>query len=411
MPVTFGFTSSGRWITVVIVAMVVGLGSVACGDAGAPSTASDVGATQRPPSEGPVGGPGTVENLDNISGLLSGAPILDADFADPFMLDLGDVAYGYASNTTSANVPVTRFEGYRFDGYGQATYLGDAMPTIPSWSSKDFIWAPAVYARPDGQYVMYYAGLYNPSGRQCVSRALSSSPAGPFVDNSTEPFVCPLDLGGAIDPSVVVDNGKPYLIYKNDGNCCKITTSLWSVPLSADGLSLNGQPTKLVSNDQPWEGGNIEAPSMVAVGNKYLLFYSANDWSTSNYAIGYAVCDTITGPCTKPDDEAWMSSTTDAQGPGGQEFFPAGDQVWMVYHGWLPGEVNTPDGERRLYLDDISVENNVPERIGAERIRIFLLWIGIGVLAALVVVVVVVVLLVRRRRRRRMAQKVAVPTS
>lgn len=392
-----------RRAAVLAVAVVIGLGSMACGDVGAPSTASDVSATQRPPSKGPAGGPGTVENLDVISGLLSGSPILNVDFADPFMLDTGDVAYGYASNTTSANVPVTRFQGYQ-----KATYLGDAMPNLPSWTSKDFIWAPAVYARPDGQYVMYYSALYNPSGRQCVSRALSSSPAGPFVDDSTMPFVCPLDLGGAIDPSVVVDNGKPYLLYKNDGNCCNITTSLWSVPLSSDGLSLDGQPTNLLSTSQPWEGGNIEAPSMVAVNDKYLLFYSANDWDTANYAVGYAVCDSITGPCTKPDTEPWMASTSNAQGPGGQEFYAARDQVWMVYHGWLPGEVATPDGERRLYLDDISVASFVPERIGAQRTFVQLLWYGLGALVLVVMIIFVVVHLVRRRRRHREAENVAV---
>ena len=381
-------------IRLVALVVVAGLGFSACGGGGAPSTAPDVSATQRPPSQGPVGGPGTVEKLNAISGLLDGEPILDADFADPFILDLGDVAYGYASNTTSANVPVTRFEGYR-----EATYLGDAMPNIPSWTSKDFIWAPAVLARSDGQYVMYYAALYNPSGRQCVSRAVSSSPAGPFVDDSSQPFVCPLDLGGAIDPSVVVDSGTTYLLYKNDGNCCGITTSVWSVPLSSDGLSLAGQPTKLISDDQSWEGGNTEAPSMVAVGDKYLLFYSANNWASSDYAIGYAVCDSVTGPCTKPETSAWMTSTSDAQGPGGQEFFSADGQVWMVYHGWLPGQVNTPGGERRLYLDDITVTNDVPERIGAQRTWAQLFWLAVGFIVVVGAAVTVVVIVRRRRRR------------
>ena len=73
--------------------------------------------------------------------------------------------------------------------------------------------------------------------------------------------------------------------------------------------------------------------------------------------------------------------------------------------------MNTPDGERRLYLDDISVENNVPERIGAERTRAFLVWFGLAALAGVALIVVVVVVLVRRRRRRRTAHKVAVPAS
>ena len=147
---------------------------------------------------------------------------------------------------------------------------------------------------------------------------------------------------------------------------------------------------------------------MVAVNDKYLLFYSANDWDTANYAVGYAVCDSITGPCTKPDTEPWMASTSNAQGPGGQEFYAARDQVWMVYHGWLPGEVATPDGERRLYLDDISVASFVPERIGAQRTFVQLLWYGLGALVLVVMIIFVVVHLVRRRRRHREAENVAV---
>jgi len=386
------------WLRPMFVALVVGglvVVASACGDAGAPSTAEGVVATQRPPTKGPEGGPGTEERLNTIGGLIAGEPLLAGDFADPFVLDTGPVAYVYATNTTDANVPVVRSNNYT-----EAFYLGDAMPTIPSWTSKNFIWAPAVWARPDGQYVLYYAGLDNASGRMCVSRAVSSSPAGPFTDDSAGPFVCPLDEGGAIDPSVVIDDGKPYLLYKNDGNCCGITTSLWSVPLSSDGLSLDGDPTKLLSDDQSWEGGNTEAPSMVAAGDKYLLFYSANNWASADYAIGYGVCDSITGPCRKPEGDAWMTSTGDAKGPGGQEFFEADDQVWMVYHGWLPGQVDTPGGERRLFLDTITVSDDVPSRIGAERALVQVLWWFLGVLAAVALVAVVVVAVVRRRRRR-----------
>lgn len=388
---------------VVVVLAVAGLivAASGCGNGGAPSTAEGVVATQRPPTKGPEGGPGTEEPINTIAGLIAGEPLLAGDFADPFVLDTGSVAYVYATNTTDANIPVVRSDNYK-----EAFYLGDAMPTIPSWTSKDFIWAPSVWARPDGNFVMYYSALDNASGKMCVSRALASSPVGPFVDDSSGPFVCPLDQGGAIDPAVVDDNGTPYLLYKNDGNCCGITTTLWSVPLSSDGLSLNGTPTKLLSDDQGWEGGNTEAPSMVAVGDKYLLFYSANNWATQDYAIGYGVCDSITGPCRKPEGEAWMTSTDNAKGPGGQEFFEAENQVWMVYHGWLPGQVNTPGGERRLFLDAITVTDDVPTRIGAERTLIELIWWFVGVLAVVAAVVVALVLLLRRRRHRTSAAAV-----
>lgn len=385
-----------------VAGVMAGLVLAACGSGSTPSTAAGVSATQRPPTEGPQGGPGTEEKLDTINGLLSGKPVFNADFADPFVLDQGDVAYTYATNTRDANIPVIRAQGYKV-----ADYLGDALPTIPSWSAKGFIWGPAVFAAPDGKFVMYYSALTTAGGRQCITRAVADSPAGPFVDDSSAPFVCPLDLGGAIDPAVVVVNNAPYLIYKSDGNCCGIPTSVWSVPLSADGLSTTGDPVKLISNDQDWEGDVVEGPSMVVDADKLLLFYSANNWNTADYAIGYAVCDSITGPCTKPDDKPWMKSTDFAKGPGGQEFFNAGGQVWMVYHGWLPGQVDTPGGQRRLYLDEITVTGDVPSRIGAERTLVQLVQLFLGVVIVVAIVAVVVLVLRRRRRHRRSAQPAA----
>jgi len=362
-----------------MVAVAVGLGVLtlaSCGSDGS-SESSQVSATQRPPSRGPQGPVGTEQKIDTIGGLLSGKPLLDADFADPFVLATGDVAYAYATNTESANIPVTRTKG------SEADYLGDALPNLPSWTTKGDVWAPAVWAISDKSYVLYYATRDTASGRQCISRATSDSPAGPFTDDSDSAFVCPLDLGGAIDPAVVVEGSDAYLIYKSDGNCCDIPTSIWSVPLSSDGLSTNGNPSKLITNDASWEGGVVEGPSMVKDGDKYLLFYSGNNWSTADYAVGYAVCDSVNGPCTKSSDNPWMKSTDFAKGPGGQEFFDAQGSVWMVYHGWLPGQVDTPGGERRLYLDEVAVANDTPTRVGAERTFEGLLWL---LVLALVVV-------------------------
>ena len=91
---------------------------------------------------------------------------------------------------------------------------------------------PAVWARPDGTYVMYYSTpatllwivwarrlpriRSTPAGPRtafCISRATSMNPGGPFVDDSSSAFVCPVSEGGAIDPSVFIDaEGTPWLL-------------------------------------------------------------------------------------------------------------------------------------------------------------------------------------------------------
>ncbi len=330
-----------------------------------PRTPAQVHPGQQPPTKGPsteAERQGTPVRLGTVEGLLIGTPIYDGDFADPFVLAQDGTAFAYATNTVDANVPVLQWIAQ-----DSGRYLGDALPELPAWTSKGLVWAPAVWARPDGTYVLYYTTVDNASKKQCLSRATASNPAGPFTDGSAAAFVCPLELGGAIDPGIfVTPDGVVHLLYKNDGNCCGLPTSIWSVPLSSDGLSPAGEPTRLITADQPWEGGLIEGPSMVSDGGTFYLFYSANAWNTAHYAIGYAICQSLQGPCTKPQQTPWMDSTTFAKGPGGEEFFSTPSGVWMVYHGWAQGQVGAPDAERRLYLDGLTVEAGTPERIGRE---------------------------------------------
>ena len=139
---------------------------------------------------------------------------------------------------------------------------------------------------------------------------------------------------------MVVVDGQPWLVYKADGNCCSLPTSIWSVPLSDDLLSVAGEATQLLTADQAWEDGIVEAPEMVEVDGTLYLFYSGNEWATADYAVGYAVCESVTGPCTKPASTPFHASTADAKGPGGQTFFVVDGRTVMAFHGWLPGHVD-----------------------------------------------------------------------
>lgn len=281
---------------------------------------------------------------------------MDGNFADPFVLVVGDMAYAYASNVPGINIPA----GEANTTTEMGTLLGDVLPKLPAWTSPGYVWAPSVYPRGDGTYVMYYNTVYGFPGHQCLSVATSTSPAGPFVDNSTAPFVCPLNLGGAIDPSMVVVNGSPYLIYKSDGNCCSLPTTIFSQPLTSDLLNVTGSPTALITNDQAWEADVVEAPEMIQVNGQLWLFYSGNDWNTSNYGVGYAKCASITGPCTKLISRALVNTTVDATGIGGQTFIVQGSKAGMAYHGWLPGQVAGSTGERRLYGGAIDFTTGQP---------------------------------------------------
>lgn len=179
---------------------------------------------------------------------------------------------------------------------------------------------------------------------------------GPLIDQR--------DIGGAIDASCLTDGDVHYLVWKNDGNSRGQDTWLWGQKLSADGLTLVGTPTKLIKQDQKWEGNLIEAPVLWKHGAKYYLFYSANGYGRCDYAVGYAVAPSPLGPFVKPRTTPWLSSTSDVCGPGGQDIVTASDgRTWMTYHSWAKG----PGSYRSVSMDPLVWNGDVPYLLGPSR--------------------------------------------
>ena len=273
------------------------------------------------------------------------------DFADPYVLRVGDTYYAYSTNTGDRRVPVLTSNG--LFGTGRRS---EALAQLAPWSSPGRVWAPAVLARPGG-YVLYYTTRAPNPDRQCLSRAVATEPAGPFVDSSTGPLVCPRK-GGAIDASPFVgSDGRIFLVWKHDE---RDMTGIVAQELTPDGLGLVGPRQLLVRADQPWEGGLVEGPSMVAHDGRNYLFYSANDWASEHYAIGYAVCDTPLGPCQKAPGP-WIGSSEQAKGPGGEEVFSDGaGRLWLALHAWIRGHVGYPGGARNLFVLPLTFVNGAP---------------------------------------------------
>jgi hypothetical protein len=348
----------------------------------------------RSATKGPIGAHPSVENglpLNILSGLAHDEPIYDGDFADPAALAAGTTLYFYASSSqrskhdAGANLPMVALSrGSGFTG----KFLGDALPKVPAWTVARYQWGPDVWARPNGTYVLYYStpatvplgclgtppahgcvNTFNGStNAECISRATASSPTGPFVDNSSSAFVCPLDEGGAIDPAVFVDTaGTPWLLWKSDGDCCDEPTYIYSQQLTSDGLATVGPPHRLIGATQPWEDHLVEAPTMIQDHDHFWLFYSGSLWGHPTYGIGIARCSSVVGPCTKPLDHAWVASHADGvsdQGPGGQEFYQTGSIVWMIHHGLAPGQTGN-SAQRRLYVDLIAFPSGGLPHLGA----------------------------------------------
>jgi beta-xylosidase len=286
------------------------------------------------------------------------------DFADPFVLADGETYFAFATGAAGEHVQVARSKDLR-----AWTPMRDALPVLPAWAeARDpLVWAPSVLRRPSG-YVLYYTARDATSGFQCIGHAVSPRAEGPYVDDARHAFVCQTSaepLCGSIDASPFVDdNGAAYLTWKSDENstACRGAPRIWAQRLSPTGLELVGARASILSRDRPWEGALIEGPSMLKHDGRYLLFYSANDWQSASYAVGYATCSSPLGPCTKVTTDAPLfASHGDALGPGGQEFFSDGAQLWVAYHAWsAPNTTYGSGGVRSLRVSRVSFEDEKP---------------------------------------------------
>lgn len=295
-------------------------------------------------------------------------PIIQSNFPDPFILKGDDGYYAYSTNSNSRNVPVATS-----DDLVKWTIKRDAMPALARWVnlSRPDVWAPEVI-RVDDSYLLYYTARDKETGYQCIGLAVSDSPLGPFRDSNTRPFICQNTEGGSIDANPFRDaDGTLYLYWKNDGNCCMKATYLYGQQLAPDGLSLIGEPVRLVRNDQLWKGPVVEAPTMWLRDGVYYLFYSGNVYAGEKYAVGYAVCESPLGPCADAEENPILASDMEntplVVGPGHQTVIEdASGETWLVYHVWQVSGGRRTD-TRQVWLDRLVWEDGKPVVVGPTR--------------------------------------------
>lgn len=341
-------------------ALLLSLLLAACGangqQTGQPGAATPAAPTLAPAAPEPAATPAGPTPLPTPGPAEFANPVIDEDFPDPDSLQVGDTFYLYATNSAGRTI-----QAARSTDLVEWELLGDVMPTLPAWADAGFTWAPEVTTWDDGQtFIAYFTARHAASNRQCIGVATSAAPEGPFTPLEGDPFICQLDQGGSIDAAAFLDDdGRRYLLWKNDGNCCGLPTYIYIQEVSADGLTLLGEPTQLIANDQVWEGQVVEAPTLWKREERYYLFYSANNYGGVDYAVGYAVADAALGPYVKPDGLPLLETdfqTGAAIGPGGQDIvLVEDDRTWLIYHSWDP-----TGSYRRVQIDELLWENGVP---------------------------------------------------
>ena len=283
-------------------------------------------------------------------------PVLRDDTPDPWVLRAGDTFHLYATQGGGANVQTATSTDLV-----HWTRTSDALPQLGAWAQAGATWAPEVVSTAKG-YVMFYVARDSRSGKQCIGRAVSADPAGPFRDTASRPFVCQPAQGGSIDPDAVRGaDGHLYLYWKNDGNCCNEPVRLWGQQLTSDGSRLTGRSTALMSNTKPWQGNLVEAPEMVVHDGDYILLYSANNYASADYAIGWASCAGPLGPCTDESSRPLVATTKVAAGPGHCAPLTLADgSTWLLFHAWQPDGIGTTYPGRQLWLEPLTWDDGAP---------------------------------------------------
>lgn len=276
-------------------------------------------------------------------------PVFFANFPDPSMMRSNEQWYAYATNEGPTHVQLATSPDFTNWDY-QAGF--DVMPQLPPWvdAANPNVWAPKVWQRDDGVYVMYYTAAHVPitmdngASRQphCIGVATSTNPQGPFETIPGDAFICPTAQGGAIDPSHFQDtDGQHYITYKIDGNnighggvCGNSNPPIVPTPIMLqkvgdDGITLIDAPVQILDRDDG-DGPLVEAPSIAKMWDgQYYLFYSSNCWNSLQYDIAYAVGPSVAGPYTK----AGVLLNTGAMGlqsPGGADLSPDGTK--LLFH-------------------------------------------------------------------------------
>ena len=224
--------------------------------------------------------------------------------------------------------------------------------------------------------MMYYAAANATGDVHCIGAAVGASPKGPFIAGA-DAIICPQHVGGAIDPSVFVDeanNDTLYLAYKVNGNVrghggeCnnmkppQVQTPIMLQRLNDDGVGIDSKFEAVQLLDRIEEDGPlIEAPCLIKAGDYYFLFYSSGCTRDPDYALRYAYASELTGPYTRaepallqtPDDKlvapgsATVRFAYDNNGAGGGS---TGNDVGGSWKMALHARVNTTIGGVRAFF-------------------------------------------------------------
>jgi beta-xylosidase len=264
--------------------------------------------------------------LLSTSVLLAQRLVMAGDHPDPSVVKIGDRYW--ASATTSNWAPA--YPLLQSKDLVNWTLEGHIFNRLPEWADYYF-WAPEM-TYDNGKVYVYYSA-HKKGGNLCVGIASADKPEGPYTDHG--PLIC--QEVGSIDAFPMRDeNGKLYLIWKEDANSVNKPTPIWAQPLNEERTALTGEKTELFRNTEPWEANLVEGVSMVKHGEWYYAFYAAAGCcgAACTYGTGVARSKSLLGPWEKYSKNPLITGTEQWTCPGHGTPVENDGRYFFLYHAY-----------------------------------------------------------------------------
>ncbi|MGN7785987.1 glycoside hydrolase family 43 protein [Niabella sp. 22666] len=252
--------------------------------------------------------------------------VLPADHPDPSVVQIGNEYW--AAGTTSNWFPA--FTLYRSHDLVNWKASGHVFNQMPAWADY-YMWAPEI-TYENGKVYLYYTG-HKKGGSLCIAAAVADKPEGPYRDLG--PLMCEAD--GSIDAFPMRDEqGKLYMIWKEDGNSKGKPTPIWAQEMKEDRTGLLGTKKELFRADSPWEKGLVEGVSIIKRQGYFYAFYAAAACcgKTCSYGTGVARAKNLLGPWEKFPGNPVLADNDNWKCPGHGTPVEKDGRFYYLYHGY-----------------------------------------------------------------------------
>lgn len=283
--------------------------------------------------------------------------------ADPTIFKNGDTYYLYGTDGRGANNGFPVYTSTNLEDWvgPKGRKNGFALSADDAFGTSGF-WAPQVLSKDNNTFYMYY------TANEKIAFATATSPLGVFAN--LDKRTISTGENKIIDPFVFTDDdGTSYLYHVRvkEGN------KIFVAELNDDMATVKLETlTECITATEEWENTEsanwtvTEGPTVIKHNDLYYLIYSANDFRSVDYAVGFATSTSPYGPWEKSSKNPIINKElTGHNGSGHGDLFADDNQLYYVFHTHNNSAQVSPRKTALIKLNFVSEEGS-PDYLSAD---------------------------------------------